>query len=257
MQFRSDVREGVGRPLVICNGIGASLELLQPFVDAMEPDIPILRFDVPGVGGSPLPRFPYSMAYLAREVARLVQQLGHRDFDVLGISWGGALAQQIAFQNPRRCHRLILVSTAPGWMMVPASPRVLRHMMTARRYRDMDYASAIAPQIYGGAVRRNPKVVQELLDGHSPLLSRRGYALQLLAAAGWASLPLLPLLRQRTLVVSGIDDPIIPLVNAKLMAAAIPGARLETFDDGHLGLITSASTLAPMISAFLRDESAA
>jgi pimeloyl-ACP methyl ester carboxylesterase len=54
-------------------------------------------------------------------------------FDVLGISWGGALAQQIAFQNPRRCRRLVLVSTTTGCAMVPARPRVLARMATSRR----------------------------------------------------------------------------------------------------------------------------
>ena len=46
-------------PLLLINGIGASLELLEPFVDALDPAIEVIRFDVPGVGGSPLPSRPY------------------------------------------------------------------------------------------------------------------------------------------------------------------------------------------------------
>lgn len=59
--------------------------------------------------------------------------------DVLGLSWGGALAQQFAFQNPRRCRRLVLVATGTGAMMVPAQPRVLTKMLTPRRFSDPDY----------------------------------------------------------------------------------------------------------------------
>ncbi|MFT4081399.1 MAG: poly(3-hydroxyalkanoate) depolymerase [Nocardioides sp.] len=251
-RMRVSVRRGTGTPLLLCNGIGASLDLLQPFVDRLDPAIPVVRFDVPGVGGSPLPRRPYSFFSLARLLGRLLDELGYDEFDVLGISWGGGLAQQLALQHARRCRRLVLASTAPGWMMVPAQPGVLRHLVTVRRYRDMSHAAAIAPDIYGGALRDDPDRVREILDGHSPLTSTRGYLLQLLAAAGWTSLPLLPLLRQRTLILAGSDDPIIPLINARIMAALIPHSELVIYDDGHLGLIVAADRLAPAVTGFLR-----
>lgn len=251
-QVRVAHRSGSGRPLVLCNGIGASIDLLQPFVDALDPTIPVVRFDVPGVGGSPLPRRPYVYASLAGMMGSLLDQLRYRDVDVLGISWGGGLAQQFAFQNPYRCRRLVLVSTATGWMMVPAGPRVLSRMVGPRRYRDPEYAQSIAAEIYGGSLRNRPELAKVLLDSHSPIGSRRGYLLQLLAASGWTSLPFLRLIRQPTLVVSGTDDPIIPLVNARIMTALLPNAELLTYDDGHLGLIVKAGELAPRITEFLR-----
>ena len=99
---RVSVRPGTepGPPLLLCNGIGASLDLLQPFVDALDERIEVVRFDVPGVGGSPDPKVPYNFALLAIFVARLMTTLGYDRFDVLGISWGGGLAQQVAFQLP-------------------------------------------------------------------------------------------------------------------------------------------------------------
>src|SRR6266542_1940594 len=100
-------------PLLLVNGIGASLELLQPFVDALDPSIEVLRFDVPGVGGSPLPRAPYRLPALARLVARLLDQLGYLTVDLLGVSWGGGLAQQFALCHRDRCRRLVLAA-APG-----------------------------------------------------------------------------------------------------------------------------------------------
>jgi len=245
-------RPGAGRPLVMCNGIGASLDLLQPFVDELDPAIPVVRFDVPGVGGSPLPRRPYVYATLAATMGAILDQLQYRDVDVLGISWGGGLAQQFAFQNPHRCRRLVLVATATGWMMVPAHPRVLAKMITPKRYRDPDYATTIAADIYGGLLRERPELVKTLLDNHSPLGSRRGYTLQLLAASGWTSLPFLPLIRQPTLILAGRDDPIIPMINARVMARLLPHAELQTYDDGHLGLIVKANELAPRVAQFLR-----
>ncbi|WP_110207902.1 poly(3-hydroxyalkanoate) depolymerase [Nocardioides daejeonensis] len=252
-QVRAAVRSGTGDrpPLLLCNGIGASLDLLQPFVDELDPAITVVRFDVPGVGGSPNPRLPYNFALLAHGVGVMMTQLGFSTYDVLGISWGGGLAQQLAFQQPCRVRRVVLVSTATGSLMVPASPRVLRKMVTPRRYRDADYAIDVAAELYGGRMRERPDDVRRLMHDGSRVGSRRGYLLQLLAGAGWSSLPALPFIRQETLILAGDDDPIIPLVNAKIMSRLMPRARLHVYGDGHLGLITSADELAPLIADFL------
>ena len=104
---------------------------------------------------------------LAWFLVRLLDRLGYDEFDILGISWGGGLAQQVAFQHPRRCRRLVLVSTATGSLMVPANPWVLAKMVTPRRYRDPDYATSIAAQLYGGRLRKEPGLATTLLHEHS------------------------------------------------------------------------------------------
>ena len=251
-RLRVSVRAGSGPPLVLCNGIGAGLDLLRPFVDALEEDIPVVRFDVPGVGGSPLPARPYRFPALARLLGGLLDELGYGRADVLGISWGGGLAQQFAVQNPRRCRRLVLVSTGTGMFMVPAHPRVLARMMTPRRHRDPEYAASIAHQLYGGRLREEPELAAALLGDHSRPPSRRGYLLQLGAGAGWTSLPFLRFVRQPTLLLAGDDDPIIPLANAKVMHRLLPHATLHVYPDGHLGLVTRAAELAPVVARFLR-----
>ena len=79
----------------------------------------------------------------------------------------------------------------------------------------------------------------------------RGYLYQLAAAAGWTSVPFLPWLRQPTLILSGDDDPIIPLVNARIMGRLIRDSRMHVYHGGHLALVTEASELAPVVDAFL------
>ena len=122
--LRVSVRDGTAGwpPLLLCNGIGASLELLQPFVDELDQRRPVIRFDMPGVGGSPAPVLPYHLVTSAPLLAGLLDQLGYPQADVLGISWGGALAQQFALSRPDRVRRLVLVATGPGALMVPARP---------------------------------------------------------------------------------------------------------------------------------------
>ncbi|MFY0409626.1 alpha/beta fold hydrolase [Solicola sp. PLA-1-18] len=256
IQVRVHERHGTGAladapPLLMCNGIGTSLEALQPFVDALDPRRGIVRFDVPGVGGSPPPPVPYNLVTLSSWVAALMSRLEHHEFDVLGMSWGGGLAQQLAFQSRRRVRRLVLVATGTGSLMVPAHPRVLKIMLTPRRHRDPEYAAGVAADIYGGTMRTDPARGAALLHDVTRAGPRRGYYLQLAAASGWTSLPFLPFLRQPVLVMAGDDDPIIPLVNAKVIARLVPDCRLHVYHGGHLGILTESDELAPVVDDFL------
>lgn len=256
-EMRVSVRKGTGGgpPLLLCNGIGASLELLQPFVDRLDPSRTVISFDVPGVGGSPQPAAPYTFFSLSCTVGKMMDELGFPgEFDVLGISWGGGLAQQLAIQNPRRCRRAVLVATGTGSVMIPARPSVLATMVTPRRYRDPDFARQVAADLYGGSLREHPEEAARLLHDGSRVGSRRGYVLQLLAGAGWTSIPALPFLRQRVLILAGSDDPLIPLANGRLMHRLIPRSTLHVYDDGHLALVTRADELAPRVSAFLQSD---
>jgi poly(3-hydroxyalkanoate) depolymerase len=240
-------------PLLLCNGIGASFEALQPLVDALDPRRGVVRFDVPGVGGSPPPPVPYTMPALASWVAALMRRLGHQRFDVLGLSWGGGLAQQLAFQSRRRVRRVVLVATGTGSLMVPAHPRVLATMMTPRRHRDPEYAARVASRIYGGTMRTDPERGAALLHAATRAGPKRGYYFQLLAGAGWSSLPGLPFVRQPTLVLAGDDDPIIPVVNARVMHRLLPHSELHVYPGGHLGVLTESDDLAVVIEEFLAE----
>ena len=253
-QIRVNVREGTGVPLVLCNGVGASLEVFDPLVEYLYPDTTVVRFDVPGTGGSPDSRLPYGFPYLAAVLGQLLKRLGlNGKVDVLGLSWGGALAQQFAFQNPRRCRRLILVSTGTGALMVPGRPAVLAKMLTPRRFLDHEYAASIAGDLYGGTVRSDASVVKRLFDRQLMAGSRVGYLHQLLAGAVWTSLFALPLIRQRMLIIAGRDDPVIPVANARIMARLLPHATVHLHPGGHVDLITNAAELAPVIESF-RDQ---
>lgn len=253
-QLRVAVRPGdPGRtPLLLMNGIGAGLEAFDPLVEALDPAVAVIRFDVPGVGGSPLPAVPYRLPALARRVASLLDVLGHDEVDVLGISWGGGLAQQFAFTRRERCRRLVLVATGTGSIMVPAGPRTLGRMITPRRYRDQQYLLRVAAELYGGSARTDADLVRQVLLAHGRVGPPLGYLYQLLAGAGWTSLALLPFLRQPTLVLAGDDDPLIPPLNGRLLAALIPHAHLHVYPGGHLELAATPHLLVPAIDTFLR-----
>ena len=249
--------DGSGPPLLLINGIGANLEVFDPFIDALEKagrkKIGTIRFDVPGVGGSPSTLFPLRFRGLARLIAQLLDAAGYQEVDVLGISWGGGLAQQFAHQYPQRCRRLVLVATSTGALSVPGRPGVLAKLLSPRRYLQPSYLVTIAPTIYGGIFRQRP----DLARAYAHLVRSPhglGYYRQLLAGVGWTSLPWLYRIRQPTLILAGNDDPIVPPINARIMARLIPHARLHIVNGGHLMLLTERGLVAPLVYQFLREE---
>jgi len=106
---------------------------------------------------------------------------------------------------------------------------------------------------YGGDFRGNPELAEAFFK-HVRWQSRLGYYLQLAAVWGWTSIHWLHKIRQPTLVLAGDDDPLIPLVNMRMLAWRIPNAQLHIIDDGHVFLITRAEAVAPIIMKFLEEE---
>lgn len=258
-RVRVDVRTGPSDqpPLVLLNGIGAALEVLQPLVDALGRDVTTIRLDVPGTGQSPPLLLPYGMAQMAWLVDTVVRRVQTGPFDLLGYSWGGALAQQMAVQFPHRYRRLMLISTSPGVLSVPGSPDGFATMLTPRRYDDPAEVAALSALLNRGRAAEGPGTVPAGWDptGAAQMAGAGvGYLHQLAALATWSSLPFLPLLRQPTLVISGDDDPIVPAANSQLIGRLIPGATTRLIPGGHTEIITAAGEIAALVDDF-RDVS--
>ena len=242
-----------GLPLLLFNGIGANLELCFPFMEAM-PEKEIVIFDVPGVGRSQMSWRPRRFSGLARLANKLLTRLGYQQVDVIGVSWGGALAQQFARQYPQRCRRLILAATSTGAIMVPGKPSVLSKMVTPKRYLSPKYMQKAAGDIYGGEARRNP----DLLSAHTSRIIApqfMGYLYQLFAGMGWTSIHWLHRIHQPTLVMAGAEDPLVPPVNARIIAHLIPNNRLFIVPGGgHLFMLYSIDKVVPVVRGFLDAE---
>jgi poly(3-hydroxyoctanoate) depolymerase len=256
IRLRTSVR-GSGPPLLLITGLGASLHLAEPFDRELAArGVQTVAFDAPGIGGSTPYTTPRRMPGVARTVCAMLDALGYTTVDVLGVSLGGVVAQQLAHQAPGRVRRLVLAATGPGLGGVPGSPRALLALATPRRYHQPDYYRRIARRIYGGQARRDPDA---FLHG-SPLRfverpSVRGYLGQLYAISGWTSLPWLHTLRQPTLVLAGDDDPIVPPVNGRILARRIPNSRLHIVPGGgHLFLLERPAEMAALVTRFLAER---
>ena len=255
VRLRTSVR-GTGRPLLLITGLGASLELAEPFEQELAArGRQVISFDAPGMGGSTPYRSPRRMPGLVRTVTGLLDALGLDEVDVFGISLGGVVAQQLAKQAPDRVRGLVLAATAPGLGGMPGAPSALLALATPRRYRNAEHYLQIAGRIYGGMARTDPHRLLHTVIGRVRPPSAIGYMGQLYAITGWSSMPWLHTLRQPTLVISGDDDPIIPLINGRILAWRIPDARLHVVrGGGHLFILERPAEIAGMISDFLDGE---
>ena len=256
VRLRTSVR-GSGPPLLLITGLGASLDLGVPFERELTAcRVQAVSFDAPGVGESTPYRWPPRMPGIARTVERMLDVLGYDRVHVLGVSLGGVIAQQLAHQAPHRVRRLILAATGPGLGGVPGSPRALLPLATPRRYYQPAYYRRIAGRVYGGAARHDPDPL--LYGSPARFIERptlRGYLGQIYAITGWTSIPWLRTLPQPTLVLAGDDDPIVPLVNGRILARCIPNARLQVVaGGGHLFLLERPAEMARLIATFLRSE---
>jgi poly(3-hydroxyalkanoate) depolymerase len=259
LQLRVSVRPAVGAvagparpPLLLCNGIGAPIEMWPPFRDPL--GRPTIAFDAPGVGESSVPLIPPTMAGVARMVLGVLDHLNVPAVDVLGVSWGGALAQELAYRGGERVRRLVLCATLAGGAPIPGDPRVLAILATPLRYWSPSYLDRVAPRLYGPDVVDNPEMMAHQRRARfTRAPSGRGYVWQILALRRFASVLWLHRLHQPTLVLTGRSDPIVPVANGRILAGRIPDARLEVVDGGHLFLLTHAAENAARVNAFL-DE---
>lgn len=240
-------------PLFLFNGLGANWEIVLSAFQAYDENTEIIAFDIPGTGSSSVPILPYSFQQMSYIAQQILVQSGYKEVHVLGISWGGGLAQQFAYMYPEHCKKLILVATSPGVLMIPGKPTVLLKMLTPLRYWSPKYMMRIAGDIYGGAFRFDKALGKNLTKRIRPN-NIWGYFLQMSAISRFTSLPWLKKIQQPTLVMTGDDDPIVPVVNSKILASLIPNATLSVIEGGgHLFLLTQPKLALSKIETFLNE----
>jgi poly(3-hydroxyalkanoate) depolymerase len=242
---------GKARPILFFNGIGANLELVAPLGEMMKGRADVVVFDMPGIGGSPAPSMPYRPSTVGKWSNKILDHLGYDEVDVMGVSWGGGAAQQFARDHPKRVRSLVLLATSAGMVMVPGNLNAISRMASPKRYIDPEYMMKNFETLYGDIVDGKAQDHKSRIQAPSV----RGYLYQLIAMAGWTSLPFLPFLKQPTLVMSGDRDNIVPLANSRILKAVIPRADLKIVKGGgHLFVVSRAKQVVPIISRFLDDH---
>lgn len=244
--------QGEGDPLLLINGLGGHSDMWEPLLPHFEGHR-IITFDSPGAGKSSVPMMPVPITRLAELCAAVLRDREVDWADVLGYSYGGAIAQQFAYSFPSCVRRLVLAATTCGLGGTPGEPRALTVLSTPVRYYSRTYFERTAQLTFGGRTGRNPQVRDEIMASRQKNPpSMLGYSMQIAGASGWSSLPFLHKIPHETLVVVGDDDPLVPVENAYQLVEMIPRAQLEIAENaGHLFLWDDGLRQGVVINEFL------
>lgn len=237
-------------PLLIINGFGANLENLYPLMDSLA-GRDLITFDIPGLGGSTKPLIPIRLKGLAVLTEKLLDHFQVDSVDIMGVSWGGFLAQEFARRHQGRCRRLVLVSTSTGSLVVPGK-------------NPLSLLAPISSAIANLANIFNRKIQDaRTLDGeekaalahyHSLSDHRRahwGRLHQLCSCWGWTSAHWLHKITQPTLIMAGLRDPLLSITNARFMASRIPDSHIIEVKGGHFFLFKLQDEIIRPIETFL------
>lgn len=249
---------GQGAPLLLLGGTGWDLrQPLSPFERSLQQHFQVLRYDQRGQGRSSKPDYPYTMADYADDAAHLLDALGiSQALPVLGISFGGMVAQEFALRYPQRVTRLILACTSSGGaggasyplhtlQDLEPLPYAERFLQLANLKRDAAWQRANA-EFYQAMLQFTAHARQEL-DAEA----WRGLQHQLSARKNHDCYHRLPQLRVPVLVCGGEDDGICPPDNLRALAQQIPQAELQLFAGGH-GFYLENQQVLPKVLEFLR-----
>lgn len=243
---------GDGFPLLLMNGLGLPLEMWAH----LEPHLPnsrLIEVDIPGSGRSAATRPPLTMYSYARMVRHLLDALEIPAADVLGLSFGGMIAQQLAIDSPRRVRKLVLASTSCGWGGVPSNPLLWSSIFLDGPNGSAQRADPGDLVDHGRRPRSTYTLLRQEFGVHGARLPNpRAYAHQILAASAWSSLPWLRGVEHEALVIGGSADALISPANTCLLTAWLPNARSHLVPSGgHLCILDRAAEVGPAIERFL------
>lgn len=249
------VDSGRGEPLLLVPGLGNNVDMWKPFMDQFR-ERRIIRLEAPGTGLSSTPAVPVRIPELSDMLAAILDECRIEWADVVGFSYGGAVAQQFAHDHPSRVRRLVLAATFCGVGSVPGSQAAMMSLATPLRYYSPSYYNRTAQITSGGVTGRDSTVRHWMIQErrrHPP--SSVGYTMQLLGILGWSSRNFLHEIPHETLVICGDDDPLVPVANGEMLARLIPRAQLEVVERaGHLLLWDDAKNASRRIRRFLNSE---
>lgn len=248
-------RRGGGPRLLFFNGSGATLATSAPLIWSFADRFEVVAHDQRGLGRTSIPLGPYMMADYAADAAALLDHLGWTTCRVIGVSFGGMVAQEFAVTWPERVERLALVCTSPGGIGGASYP--LHELATlpldergARGLRILD--TRFTPEWL--ATHPNDQMLVEMMAARNSAPKTdeqlRGETAQLDARRHHDVCGRLGTITCPTFVACGRYDGIAPLANGEWIASHIAGARLRVYDGGHAFFIQDATAL-PEIVGFL------
>ena len=236
-------RRGEGPPVLFISGTGGDLRQAPSVLDGPLPKagFEVLAYDQRGLGRSEIRDEPVSMADYADDAAALLDSAGWDRAHVVGVSFGGMVAQELALRHPAVVDRLVLCCTSSGGAGGASYPlhELAGLPAEVRRRKQLGLSDVRLADADDETVAPFLRIMEEReAIGAGEPGREVGARRQLEARAAHDTYDRLPSITAPTLVCAGEHDGIAPLSNSEALVSQIPGAVLEVFDGGHLFLLT-------------------
>jgi pimeloyl-ACP methyl ester carboxylesterase len=250
---------GEGFPLIMIQGLTANTSWWDPrWIQTLSEKFRIIAFDNRGAGRTDISDREYSIKLFADDTAGLMDALGIAQANVLGISMGGMIAQELVLNYPEKVKKLVLCSTHYGFAKsVLPSDEVLGTLTADRSTLSAEEVARIMiPLLFTEDFLKNTPGMEELIMQQitkNPI-SNEAFMRQLDAIMKFDAYNRLSQVKAPTLILQGKQDILIPPENSSILGKAIPGARLVSFDNCAHGLIEQTEKVLPTILEFLGES---
>lgn len=253
--------QGQGRRLLYISGTGGDLRVKPTVFDGPLPQhFQVLSYDQRGLGQTDKPDIPYTMADYADDAAALLDAVGWPSALVVGVSFGGMVAQELALRHPERVERLVLCCTSSGGKGGASYPL---HEIEDLPYEEQALIRIPITDSRKDAAwqKEHPEETKQLVENAVATMKARerdaaakmGYRRQLQARAAHDTYDRLAFLRLPVMLAGGRYDRQAPPENMETLRDLIPGSRLEFFEGGH-GFHREDPRAMERIIAFLNEE---
>ncbi|MEG3586064.1 MAG: alpha/beta hydrolase [Actinomycetota bacterium] len=247
---------GSGDPLLIISGTGADLRSPRARISAIDDHFKVFRYDQRGLGRTEQPPPPYSMNDYGDDAAALLSTLGVRQANIIGISFGGMVAQHLTHKHPNMVNKLVLACTSPGGSEFSSFD--LRKILQ----QPIEIQGSSWLQLLDSRYQ-SKNIDLPIIDAVEELIAARkrvfpnnlttGLINQLDARSTHDAVDFLPDLVKPTLIVGGCYDLVAPEKNQHRLNELIPNSEIEIFEGGHLFMLQNRSAW-PRIASFLLQD---
>jgi pimeloyl-ACP methyl ester carboxylesterase len=246
---------GDGEPLVLVHGLAYDRAGWGRFPDLLAEKFRVVLIDNRGVGESDAPEGPYAVAQMAADVVAVLDDADIERTNLFGVSLGGYIAQEVALHHPERVAKLVLCSTAPGGPKAHPMPEA--GVAAFDKYPTMEREAGLRLMVENSlgarGVRDLPALTEEIfayrLD-RAPSLE--AWTAQAHAGATYDSYDRVGAITAPTLILQGGADNVVEPLNAEILGALIPNARVEIVPErGHLMVWEDSERVAELVTEFL------
>jgi len=250
---------GEGFPLIMIMGLTGNTNWWDPrWIETLSEKFKIIAFDNRGAGRTDISDREYSIKLFADDTAGLMDALGISRANVLGLSMGGMIAQELVLNYPEKVKKLVLCAThCGGAKSVQASEEVLGILTADKRGMSAEEVARMTiPLLFTEDFIKNTPGVEELVIEQitkNPI-SNEAFMRQMSAIMNFDAYDRLSQIKTPTLILHGRQDILVPPENGSILEKAIPGSRLVSFENSAHGLMEETEEVLDTILEFLAES---